>query len=107
MAEETSYRLELDNPAPGLHHLENLKADHIGGVRAVIGVVRSDGEHWIMSMPRFEDCLDEEATKAYTANGSVYLQVSKQDAEKYSRFVVEVDTRLHPAIEEIRVLRGD
>lgn len=106
VAEETNYLLELDTPEPGLHQLQRLKKDHIGGVRWVIGVDRSGGERWILSMPQLQDCIDEDITKAFTANGSVYLRISRRDADKYKKFIVEVDTRLHPAIEEMRVLRG-
>lgn len=106
MAEETRYTLELESPLAGLHKLQELKADHIGGVRTVLGVARDSGERWIMTMPQLTDCVEEDKTTGYTAEGCVYLKISKADAEKYVKFIVEIDTRLHPAVEELRMLRS-
>ena len=100
MAEDKAFTIELDNPGPGTHAIGDLDRNHIGGVRYVIGVGRETGERWIMTMPRLEEATQENLTEGFTAEGKVFLQISETDADRFAKFFVEVETRLHPAIAE-------
>ena len=102
MAEDKAFTIELDNPGAGIHEIGVLDKDHIGGVRFVIGIERETGERWIMTMPRLEEASRHQLTEGFTAEGKIFLQISETDATRFSKFSVEVDTRLHPAIAEQR-----